>query len=357
MRTWRGIGPPPAVAVLAALFAIAACPAAPPPPAPTLANPNGDQNPDQTRADLVRDLEATVLEGYSQLSLGNLAAYGDTVADEGIIALVELGPGQVYIGHKRRRSSNVFRIEPCKQVLSRNLDIHLSPDGSVGWTFDEVSCRLPDPFEGRQTSIPLRLTAVYQRFLDSWMLVQQHVSYPLPAEDALLWAATGRMEGSATIKTATGRNKATEKLVYRRLQGLVNDSVDSRQRLLSSDEEALLLWPGPLQEYHGAAIAQAPSLESLFGPETTVVLMGARVELARNRSYAWVVARLKARTLVNDEIVEVPLRGSYVFRRDRDVVGTWTQIQGHVSAPVDPASLARRVFGLELPELSGESDQ
>ena len=146
-------------------------------------------------------------------------------------------------------------------------------------------------------------------------------------------------------------------LVYRLLEGLVNDSADSRQRLLSSDEGALLLWPGPLQEYHGRAIAQAPTLESLFGPDTTVTLQGARVELARNRSYAWVVARLKARTLVNDEIVEVPLRGSYVFRRERDQTGTWTQMQGHVSAPVDPASLARRVFGLELPELSGDSDR
>jgi len=344
-------------AIVLASAGLTACPPPPPVAPPRLAKPVNDRDPEQTREDSARDLQATVLEAYSQLSLGNLAAYGDHVAEEIPIALVELGPSDVYIGRKRRRSANIFRIHPCERVLSRNLDIHVSDDASVGWIYDEVSCRLADPFEGRETSIPLRLTAVYQRFLDSWMLVAQHVSYPLPVPDAVDWAMQGRMRGAARVERNFGRDAQVERLVFRSLEGIVDDLPGYRERKQIADPEALILWPGPLEEHQGAAIASAPSLEQVFGAEGAIVLEDAFVGVARNRRYAWVVATLEARTVVNDEVVSIPLRGSYVFERRDDSAGLWVQLQAHVSAPVDPAVLTRRVFGLELPELSSEQGE
>ena len=124
---------------------------------------------------------------------GQIAWVDLTVADDAPIVLIGVGPKDVHVGDKTAASLERFRIDPCVEVLSKNLEVHLSRDRSVGWTFDDVSCRLPDPFEGRSASIPLRVTAVYQRHLDTWVMVMQHVSYGMPLDDVLAWARSGRL--------------------------------------------------------------------------------------------------------------------------------------------------------------------
>ena len=61
---------------------------------------------------------------------------------------------------------------------------------------------------------------------------------------------------------------------------------------------------------------------------------------------------LVIRVLVLDDPVTLRLRATYVFERRDDSPGLWTQVQAHVSAPVLQEQLSKRVFGLEIPDLS-----
>jgi ketosteroid isomerase-like protein len=301
--------------------------------------------------DLARDLEATVLEGYSQLSLGNFEAYTDTMSDEGAIVFLEPSPDGVLIGPKRARSPNAYRISPCDDVLSKNLEVHLSADRSIGWTFDEVSCRVPDPFEGRWASIPLRVTAVYQRNLDSWLLVMQQVSSPLTIDDALALARAGKLRKPKPVPSQGAPADGVPQTVRAVIAGLITDRAGARERKLATDAGALLLWPGPADEYHGAAIADAPALEELFPDVVQVRPAGMYVEVARNKKLAWAAADLEVHG-AGDDTAPLALRATYLLERRDDAPGLWTQVQAHVSVPIPTSVLTKRVFGLELPDLT-----
>jgi len=342
----------PAIALLALAGALAGC-------AGSDANGGGPRglrdtgnDPKPTPVDLTRDLEATVLEGYSQLSLGNLEAYADTVADDEPVVLIKLGPDDVHVGAKKDASLSVFRIDPCVEILSKNLEVHLSEDRSVGWTFDDVSCRVPDPFEGRWASIPLRVTGVYQRHLDTWVLVMQHVSYGLPPADVVAWARAGMLRRPTDIPRNVKPGDGIRKLIEKSVRGIVTDKVGYRERKVAVDDLSLVLWPGPDQEYHAAEISAAPPLEQLFGVATEVRARGMQIGIARNKKVAWVATNLQVDTIVSDDPISLTLRATYVLERRDDSTGPWVQVQAHVSAPIVQGELAKRVFGIELPDLS-----
>jgi ketosteroid isomerase-like protein len=309
-------------------------------------------DPVSNPVDLRRDLEATVLEGYSQLSLGNLEAYGDTVADDQPVVLIRLGPEDVHVGMKDDAGLATFRLDPCVEVLSKNLEVHLSEDRSVGWTFDDVSCRVPDPFEGRLASIPLRVTAVYQRHLDTWVLVLQHVSYGLPIEDVISWARAGRLRRPADIDRNIDPSDGIRKLIEKTLNGILLGKKRYRERKVAVDDISLVLWPGPDQEYHGSQISEARQLEELFGVATEVRPLGAHIGVARNKKLAWVAVNIQIDTVISDDPTVFALRATYVFERRDDSAGPWVQVQAHVSAPIVHTDLTKRVFGIELPDLS-----
>src|SRR5690606_18769337 len=74
-------------------------------------------------------------------------------------------------------------------LLTKNLELQLSEDGSVGWLFDEMSYRVP--YGGRMASIPIRNTSVFVRDFDRWVLVLEHQAYAVSI-DELRGMAAGR---------------------------------------------------------------------------------------------------------------------------------------------------------------------
>jgi hypothetical protein len=285
------------------------------------------------------DLEATVLEIYSHLTLGNFAAFRDTLAGEEPVSLIGVTPGDVVVGMRPRGAGYDRRLYQATSptVLAKNLEVHLSPDGSVGWTFDEMSYRVPH--EGRTASIPVRNTSLFVRDIDRWVLVLEHQSYPTPLDDLRAAAAARHLPRPASFAARPLPAPARDLV---RLVDLLHDA-DRRGRVkVASGAEALVLLPDRDHELHGAEAADAPALAALFGPRTTVSVRDPRLGLARSGEIAWMAANLMVRTVVNDEPVEIGLRGTYVFRR---VGRSWELVQMHVSAPVTERELGRRVFG------------
>lgn len=282
--------------------------------------------------ELLRELESAALESLSQLSLGNLGAYADGMRSDRPVVLLGARVGDTYVGDVRGTSEVDRRplADLYPQLLSKNLDIHVSPTGAVGWMFDELSYRVP--VDGRWASVPLRFTAVFTRDVDRWVLAMDHWSYPRPTGDiAEATIAVDELDGD---RHGSGVN-ALVSLVGRLENG------DTRARALgrSRADDALLLLPGAETEFHGADIASAPTLLELFGARGTVGLRDYRIEAARSGDVAWMAANLVVSRARSEELL---LRATYVFVHGER---GWQVVQEHVSAPVPTAYFEELLFG------------
>jgi ketosteroid isomerase-like protein len=306
------------------------------------------EEPALGREGLRRDLEATVLEGYSQLTLGNLDAYREGIAADRQITLVGVSPRDVVMGRTPRALSRDRRLyrDLGPTILSKNLDVHLSRDGSVGWIYDEISYRVP--YMGRTASIPIRRTALYVRDLDRWLLVMEHESYALPVGEIVDLAARGALEPPRRLDRRYHRTEGPSSLLLRMIERLQEASDSYRRQRVAADEEALLLLPHPEGEIYGAEVPLSASVAGLFGAGASVSLRDYRVFVSPSISSAWIAANLAVTTIVRDEPVEIGLRATYVLE-NRDKWG-WQVVQTHVSAPLLPAELSRLVFGAEQVE-------
>jgi ketosteroid isomerase-like protein len=315
-------------AIVALIAAVAGCPGSKAKPvestssSPTIAPPS---------AELVRQLESAALESLSQLSLGNLDAYAEGMRADRPVVLLGAQTGDTFIGDARG-SSDIDRrplADLYPQLLSKNLDIQVSTTGAVGWVFDEISYRIP--VEGRWASVPIRVTAVFTRDVDRWVLAMDHWSYARSTSDiagagVTVDALAGDREGSGT--------KALVSLVGRLENG------DKRARALgrSTAERALLLLPGPDAEFHGDQITAAPTLPELFGQKGTVGLRQHRVEVAPTGDVAWMATNL----VLSGSDLELLLRATYVFVHGER---GWQVVQEHISAPVPEGFFDDLLFG------------
>ena len=291
-------------------------------------------------AQLERELEATVLEIYSHLTLGNFAAFRDSLASEEPVVLLGVRPRDVLVGVAPAAAASDRRLfaAMAPTILAKNLEIHLSPDGSAAWTFDEISYRVT--YEGRVASIPIRSTSLFVRDIDRWVLVAEHQSYPSGVDELRARAAAGRAEQPRRFPSRHTGEPARELV---RLVGLLHNA-EPRDlgRRVSPGASTLVLLPDADHELRGREAVDGPSLATLFGPGATVGLRDYHIGTAKSETVAWMAANLVVRTVVNDEKVDIGMRGTYVFRRgERD----WELVQMHVSAPVSEAELGRRVFG------------
>lgn len=290
--------------------------------------------------DLEKDLEATVMESYSHLSLGNFGAFRDGLAEDASDALIGVTPDAVLVGSRPEAAGDDRRLFHMQDptVLSKNLEIHLSADGSVGWVFDEMSYRVR--YGGRIASIPIRNTSLFVRDFDRWALVVEHLSYPLSIDELRARAAAQLLRPPQRFQS---KRDAPEASALLRLVGRLHNAPPSFTRQqFASGPEALVLLPDRDHELHGDSAAASPSLATLFGPGTTVGLRDYRIGVAKNQRVAWMVSNLVVRTMVNDEQVDIGLRGSYVFVKQAK---GWKVVQMHISAPLTERSLGRHIFG------------
>jgi hypothetical protein len=331
------------IAVLAATVAIA-CGAQNSPGISRGLGGDDSKGPPTSNRDLIRDLEATVLEGYMQLTLGNIEAYADGIARDRDIALIGIAPRAVVVGRNPRavsRDRRPFRGIDAK-FYSKNLDVHLARDGAVGWTFDEVSYRVR--FLDREASIPIRVTSIFVRDIDRWVLVHEHMSYALPIEEVIALARAGRLRSPRALckkKKCDSESPGLPRIV----EALLASKGKERYQRLASADQALLVWPGPEHEYHGREVNDAPPLAELFGLGAKVSIHDYRAYVGPGRKVAWVVANLEVSSV--DGELTIGLRATYVLSVAR--VGTnkfsWKIVQSHVSVPIDAGELSRRVFG------------
>jgi len=308
----------------------------------------GGVAPEQTdpplgKRDLARDLEATVLENYTQLTLGNLDAYADAIARDRDVVLIGLSARDVVLGRNPEGAREVrlpFSNRSVK-LLAKNLEVCLSADGSVGWVYDELSYRVAH--DGRNASIPIRFTGVFVRDIDRWVMVLEHLAYALPIEEIITLARAGALKRPEPIcrkRTCGGSGRSA-------LRGVIDTfHSEERDNVLANVPEALLLWPDPDEEYAGAAVTEAPRLAALFGPDATVEVVSSRSSTSRSDKVAWLTAELAVRTNDEDALV-IRLRGTYVLERVRVRTNQfrWEVVLAHVSVPVEERELARRVFG------------
>jgi hypothetical protein len=294
--------------------------------------------PEVPREVLAHDLEATVIENYSHLSLGNFSAFRDGLSPDQSVILLGVTPGDVVLGRRPAeagRDRRIYRVLG-PTLLSKNLDVHLSEDGFVGWTFDEMSYRVP--YQGRTASIPIRSTELYVRDFDRWVMVMQHQSYAMSFDDLRTLASSGALEAPKRF-TSLATVKGARDLIS--LVGKLHNGAGP----IAQGDGVLVLLPDRDHEVRGADAAQTSSLAALFGAGTTVGLRDYRIGIAKGGRIAWMAANLVVRTGVsegNQAAVDIGLRGTYVFQRS---AAGWEVVQMHISAAVPEAELSRRMFG------------
>ncbi|MCP4447365.1 MAG: nuclear transport factor 2 family protein [Myxococcales bacterium] len=288
--------------------------------------------------ELRKSLESTVLENYDQLTYGNIEAFVDGVARDRKLQIIGVTPDDLLVGKTPKGLDAYRRLykERNLRILSKNLDVQLSLDGSVGWVYDEASYRVD--FEGREASIPIRSTAVYVRDVDRWVLAAEHLSHGVPASDIVVLAAQERIAGPPSMKTDYGGPRERAAPLLGLAGTLIN--VGGADALASDNGNTLVLLPGPEEEFHNVV---SPALARLFGRESTVALKEFRIEVAESKRVAWMVGALALRTQHNGDFLSIPLRASFVF--EREAQKDWGIVQAHISVPLKEEQLSERAFG------------
>jgi ketosteroid isomerase-like protein len=334
----------------------------------------------ESLVELRRELEAAVLENYFQLGLGNMEAYADIIDTDAAVTLIGIGPDDVFLGEQseactaamastapeavlqRRRACGrtsdrlPFRIgapclpdtdpeQPCLGVLSKNLTVRVSRDGTTAWVVDELSYRVP--YRGRQAAMPLRYTAVFVRDVERWDLVQEHLSYPLPTRLTRELAAAGELATPARIERQGGAPTLWE-IVHEHIA--VDEAGRARSKILAAarnaSEDRVILLHNPRGELRGAELSTEPNLADAFGPGTQVEARDLRVYTAPGGRVAWLAANLTVATQNEGKPVLIGMRLTAVLERDDR--SAWRLMQAHVSVPIRKEQLSARVFGAGL---------
>ncbi|MBA3499222.1 MAG: nuclear transport factor 2 family protein [Myxococcota bacterium] len=290
---------------------------------------------------------------------------------------VGVGPGDVLVSDELERAPSRWPLDVTPatptEARSKKLEIHLAQDATAAWAYDEVSWRIKTC--GRTAVIPLRMTSLFARDGDRWVLVFEHLSFgraPAPVRDGTL---RGR-----TLKDARIDPDVHDSL-SRVLAPVLTRSISKTPSAVSTGPEALIVGPDIIDEWQGPEMLGARvAAGNLRAEDRRVGVVGRRVETA-TMAY-WVgnfVADLPARPGV--AAGKVRFRGTFVFEKRRENKAKnkaaescskrlsvaeeeanpcrWIVVQGHISQSIDDGpdpdlmkrdylDLASVVFGTSL---------
>ena len=92
---------------------------------------------------------------------------------------IGVGPGDILVSEELERAPSRWPLDvpagTVTEARSKKLEIHLAQDSSAAWASDDISWRIVTC--GRIAVIPLRMTALYARDGDRWVLVFEHLSF------------------------------------------------------------------------------------------------------------------------------------------------------------------------------------
>lgn len=292
---------------------------------------SGDRDP-KTR--LRAELQAEVLDGYERDELPEIEA---AVLPRLGPTRIGVGPGDFLVDQELLNASSRWPLmidpEAVTTVRSKRLDLKLAIDLSAGWIIDEVSWRIQ--VCNRVLVIPLRITALYARDGDRWVLAVEHISSgaQLPTVESLVGRSVTAAEVAPTIASAVAASVAT-----------TFAAPIASSPLLSAEVGTALLGPGWSQEWHDAELVGKQLVPgTLTVEEQRIGTVGYSPDSA---TVAFWVGNLIAQAPSG---ARTRLRASYVLERRGE---GWVVVQGHVSLPVDDETLARTVVGSALVSLN-----
>lgn len=291
---------------------------------------------------LVADLETSIREAHRALSDGYDEAYLDGLSRDARLTMIELGPTPL-IGYDPAVCALRKQFDERVEFVSKRLDVQVSQDGQVGWSYDELSYRVWH--RGRRAIIPVRATGVYERRGGKWLLVQEHLSYGIPDDEALAAVAEGRIARPQPIGTYTAPGKPALE-VRDLLQRIITDADDTRLTAVSAAPSALFLGPDPGQVLRGDAIKTTPTVRALLGYAASVSARDLRVKVSSTGQTAWGAATLAVELPRGERSLFFGLRATWVLER---ADGAWKVVQTHVSFPICRDELAARAFGEDAP--------
>ena len=364
-------------AALIALGVLAACPAKPTRQATPLPDQVATVDRDR-RIAIIAELKSEILTSYERDEPPTIES--SMISPKIGTLRIGVGPGDVLVNAELERAPSRWPLDVTSAtptvVRSKRLEVHLAQDASAAWASDEVSWRIEAC--GRVAVIPLRMTALYARDGDRWVLVFEHLSFgrePAPVRDGTL---RGR-----TLKDARIDPDIHDDL-SRVLAPVLSRSIAKAPHVIATGPDALIIGPDQDDEWQGPEVVRARvAAGNLRAEDRRVGVVGRRLETA-SIGY-WVgnfVADLPARPGV--AAGKVRLRGTFVFEKRRRATADaasqktpepcsvklskdeeeknpcrWVVVQGHVSQSIDDGpdpdprkrdyvDLGSHVFGTSL---------
>jgi hypothetical protein len=293
------------------------------------------------RAALARELEAEVRASYERISLDAAAAAAAIDPSVGLVA-IGTGPDDLAVGLAPPSRWPIVTVnDDVVTVASRALEVHLSSDETVGWSYDEASLELP--VCGRVASVPIRVFQVYVRDSDRFVLVAEHVAYPQSMGQWLdgVTAPDGGRLGLAI-------ERQPDSFAARDAITLAIAPDGDRAQVWDAGPDALAVWPDPLQVLRASATRLGPSLAQSL-EATTVSLDGLRLGLGPSRAVAVASATLAGDITrvdgAGEHAVAVRLRATFVVERGAEPQLPWRVRAAMVSVPISTAALVSRTLG------------
>lgn len=295
-----------------------------------------------TRGRLLRELQGEVRASYQRATLDASAAAASIDPSVGLVA-IGVGPSDLAVGLAPGIRWPVVSVarKPI-EIVSRALEVHVSADETVGWSFDEATLELP--VCGRTATIPLRIFQVYVRDSDRWTLVAEHLGYA-QAMGRWLDAAVG--PDGIRMPEAIERQPESSAALAAIAEAISPDG--DRAATWDDSADAIAVWPEAMQVLRGGTTRTGPSLAASLDA-SGLGLDGVRLALGPSRGVAIASTTLSARIQRGGgtgDLIDVRLRATFVVERSGEGKdASWRVRAAMVSIPITAGALVGRTVGV-----------